>query len=181
MEKKINVDEHIELRAASPDIAEEKYHSAMNSHDHLLPWLSWAHYYEHDGGPVMLKFQENKAREFDEGISFVYDIFYDKEFTGSIELMHFSEENKTCEIGYWLDKDMTGKGVMTTVVDTITALAFGELGRHRVEIRAAHDNLASRAVAERCNYTLEAELRDAIILEGEFHNQVIYAKIAENQ
>lgn len=177
MEEKVRIDKHIELRVPAVEMAEEKYRAVMNSHDYLLPWLGWAHYYEKDGLPTMQKFQEEQAKKFKDSVSYAYDIFYDGKFAGSIDLKHYLLNKSVYEIGYWLDKDMSGRGIMTAAANKITELAFDKLGQHRVVIRAASGNKPSRAVAERCGYTLEGELRDAIILEGEYHNEVIYGKI----
>ena len=181
METKILLDENIELRATSPEWAAEKYAAAIASREHLLPWLSWIHFYENgtpeEGAEKMGKFQSDKAAEFEKGTNFLYDIFVDCSFAGSIELMSVSSENRYCEIGYWLAKDFTGRGIMTRAVNKLVNLAFEKLGLHCISIHAAHENKASRAVAERCGFKFEAELRDRLLLEGKYYNRAVYSKL----
>ena len=181
METKILLDENIELRAASPEWAAEKYAAAIASREHLLPWLGWIHFYENgtpeEGTEKMGKFQSDKAAEFEKGTNFLYDIFVDGSFAGSIELMSVSSENRYCEIGYWLAKDFTGRGIMTRAVNKLVDLVFEKLGLHCISIHAAHENMASRAVAERCGFKFEAELRDRLLLEGKYYNRAVYSKL----
>ena len=181
METKILLDEHIELRAVSPEWAAEKYAAAIASREHLLPWLSWIHFYENgtpeEGTKNMRKFQESKATEFEKGTNYTYDIFVDGQFAGGIELMAISNENHYCEIGYWLAKDFTGRGIMTRATNKMTEIAFDKLNMHCVSIHAAHENKASRAVAERCGFDFEVELRERLLLEGRYYNQAIYSKL----
>jgi RimJ/RimL family protein N-acetyltransferase len=61
------------------------------------------------------------------------------------------------EIGYWSHPAARGRGVMTEAVGLLTRHVFldtedGGLGAHRLFIRAAVDNLASRHVAEAQGY-----------------------------
>ncbi|MBO7664250.1 GNAT family N-acetyltransferase [Candidatus Saccharibacteria bacterium] len=181
METKILLDENIELRAASPEWAAEKYAAAIASREHLLPWLDWIHFYENgtpeEGAEKMREFQSGKVAEFEKGTNYTYDIFVDGKFAGGIELMAISNENHYCEIGYWLVKDFTGRGIMTRAVNLLTDLAFEKLGMHCVSIYAAHENMASRAVAERCGFKFEAELRDRLLLEGKYYNRTVYSKL----
>lgn len=182
METKIQLDENIELRAISPDWAAEKYTAAMASRDQLLPWLGWVHFYENcetteAGIEKMHEYQAGKAEEFTKGTNYTYDIFCDGAFAGSIELMNLDRENHSCEIGYWLVTDFTKRGIMTKTVNLLTSLAFEKLDMHCLIIRAADENMASRAVAERCGFELDAILRERLFLEGKYYGACIFSKI----
>jgi ribosomal-protein-serine acetyltransferase len=181
MQKSISVNSHIELRAANPDIAQEKYEAAVKSRDHLLPWLSWARLYDNAGAEAMANFQEMKAKEFEDDTNYTYDIFYDGEFAGGVELMHLNHEYHSCEIGYWLSVDMTGKGIMTTAVNAITRAAFEDLDIHCAVILAAEQNIKSRAVAERCGFKLDAILPERIRIDGTYRSECVFSKINNQQ
>lgn len=49
-------------------------------------------------------------------------------------------QNGSTSIGYWLDPDYQGKGVMTAAVQVLIDYAFYTLQLNRVEIRAATHN-----------------------------------------
>ena len=65
---------------------------------------------------------------------------------------------------------------MSEAVRGLTDFAATRLGARRLEIRMDHDNAASRRVAERSGYPLEAILHnDRRNLDGEVVHSCIYA------
>ena len=171
----INVDNEITLKRFAHNIDGIKYEMILANHDHLLPWLPWADKYSKFED--MLNFTEGQIKEFDAGKQFGYDIFYNGKLAGSIDIHDIAENNHHCDLGYWLDKKYTGKGIMTRVVQTLTDYAMKELKMHRVVIKAAPENNASVAVAERLGFTREAILRDEQYLVNRYYDSVVYAKI----
>ena len=182
MKEEIIISDNLKLVAVNSKYAAEKYIAIKNSYDSLLPWLEWVHFYDDaknlkEGEEKVANYQTKKAEEFKCGQSFLYDIFYDGHFAGGIEIMHISYGNRVCEFGYWLNKDYTKKGIMTRAVNKLTEEVFSELKMHCVIILAAHKNTASRAVAERCGFRLEATLREQILLGGKYYDKCVYTKL----
>jgi len=171
----IIVDNHITLKRFSHDADQAKYEAIIASREHLLPWLPWARFY--DSPKQMEEFTESQIKAFDDGRIIGYDIFYDGSFAGSIDLHDISEANHSAEIGYWLNFDQTGKGIMTKVTSAITSYAFNELNFHRITILAATKNTASCAIPERLGFDREGTLRGAIILDNIYYDEAVYAKI----
>jgi RimJ/RimL family protein N-acetyltransferase len=66
------------------------------------------------------------------------------------------------EIGYWTRSSCAGKGLCTLAVRMMTLYAFDLLGADRVQILTSRANAASARVAEKCGYTLEAELENVV-------------------
>lgn len=62
--------------------------------------------------------------------------------TGSIVRGAF----QSCGIGYWVTKDLQGRGLATSAVAHIKSLAFGELDLHRLQAETLVANVASQAV-----------------------------------
>jgi RimJ/RimL family protein N-acetyltransferase len=82
------------------------------------------------------------------------------------------------EIGYWCRPSMQGRGLVTEAVQTLTRFAFDALRARRVEVRMSSANTKSRAVAERCGFTLEGVLRqDALDVNGQPRDTVVYARV----
>ena len=180
MKKRIAINEKIKLRAVSPDWYQDKYNAVVRSRDHLLPWLPWVYYYDTHGAEGMKEYEEGKAKEFDDGVNYTFDIFYEGEFAGCVEIMHISEQNHNCELGYWLDVKQAGHGIMTQAVQIATELAYKELGMHLVVILASSRNHRSCAVAQRCGYRLDGTLPERLLLEGEWHDVNVYSKIRKD-
>ena len=173
----ITVNNHIVLKRLSHDADRAKYDAIVNNRNHLLPWLPWAAFYKEF--KEMPEYTESQIKEFDKGASFAYDIFYDENFVGSIDIHHISEENHNCELGYWLSKDYTGRGIITQAAAKITEYAFNELDMHRVAILAATKNEASCKVAERLDFRHEGTLREELLLDENYHDVEVYATIKQ--
>jgi ribosomal-protein-serine acetyltransferase len=97
---------------------------------------------------------------------------------GACGYARMSWEKRMAEIGYWLDKDMQGKGIITRATRALVTCAFQEYGLNKVEIHAAVGNKRSRAVPERLGFTQEGILRQAQWLNGRAHDMVIYRILA---
>ena len=59
--------------------------------------------------------------------------------------------------------------------------AFGELGLHRVEIKAAEGNRRSRAIPERLGFEQEGILREAECVDDRYMDLVVYGLLAGAQ
>ena len=175
--KEIIVDNEITLRRMSHALDQQRYDAIISSREHLLPWLPWAHLYQ--SFDEMPKFIDGQIEAFDKGAVLGYDIIYKGEFVGAIDLHNLSAENRSCEIGYWLSKGNTGKGIMTRCAAKLTEYAFNEIDMHRVVIRAADKNTASWSVAERLDFVYEGTLREAELLDGVFYGAKVYSKIRQ--
>ena len=89
-----------------------------------------------------------------------------------------SWEQRLAEIGYWLDQELQGRGIITRACRTLVTYAFEEYGLNKVEIHAAAGNAPSRAVAERLEFTQEGVVRQIEWLSGVPHDMIIYGKLA---
>ena len=78
------------------------------------------------------------------------------------------------ELGYWIDAEHQGRGLVTRAVTAMIEHLVVERQVQRVEIRAAAENLRSRAVAERLGFELEGTLRAVLPIEGRRHDVCVY-------
>ena len=62
-------------------------------------------------------------------------------------------------VGFWLDRESRGKGVMTQAVRAVVEWARAERGIERLCLLAHPDNVASQRVAEKVGYRREGVLR----------------------
>lgn len=99
-------------------------------------------------------------------------------FLGTCSLVRMNWRVRCFEIGYWLRTSASGHGYMTEAVSGITEFARDYLDANRIEIRCDTRNLASRGVAERSGYHLEAILRRNFLDPvGQLQDDCLYAKI----
>ncbi|MEU6074201.1 GNAT family protein [Micromonospora sp. NPDC047074] len=70
------------------------------------------------------------------------------------------------EVGYWVDPRARGRGVATQAVRAVCRWGFDRLGLRLIEWRAEVGNVASRGVAERAGFVVEATLRQRLRHRG---------------
>ena len=86
-------------------------------------------------------------------------------------------ENKKTTIGYWLDKEHQGKGVMTRSVKILINFAFTELGLNRIQINCAPENTKSSSIPKRLGFTKEGIARQSEWLYDHFVDWEQYSLI----
>lgn len=69
-------------------------------------------------------------------------------------------------LGYWAAPAARGRGVVTEAATAVTRWAFDGLGLARVSWEAEVGNWASRAVAEKCGFTVEGVHRRQLLHRG---------------
>ena len=84
------------------------------------------------------------------------------------------------EIGAWLDRGATGRGLVTNAVRHMIDWAFTERGLHRIEWHCTPANAPSIAVAKRLGMTREGVLRQAFNTHGRLEDLEIWALVASD-
>ncbi|KXU21449.1 GNAT family N-acetyltransferase [Clavibacter nebraskensis] len=87
---------------------------------------------------------------------------------------------QSCSLGYWLAADRTGRGLATSAVEAAVALAFGELGLHRVEAGTLLHNAASQAVLARAGFTRYGLAPRYLRIAGEWQDHVLFQRLADD-
>ena len=126
---------------------------------------------------------EQHAREYlgrlPAGEQLSYAIEVDGAMVGGISLVRPSWEDMRTEIGYWVARDMRGRGIATRAVRLLSRHAIDQHGFGRIEIHTDVDNPASQRVAERAGFTREAVLRGHRLIRGERKDSVVFALLAQ--
>jgi ribosomal-protein-serine acetyltransferase len=175
----LHVDEHTEVRLLRADDADSLYDVTIRNREWLGPWMSWM-----DGvidvsdTYAFLRAAEKEAYEHS---AFKAGIWRHGTLIGCIDLHQIDWSNGNARIGYWLDKEHTGHGIMTRAVRLLAEYAFEALDLHRVEIHVATHNEPSRRIPERLGFTLEGTLRQAQRLRGTYHDHALYALLRDDE
>lgn len=85
----------------------------------------------------------------------------------------------SASIGYWLDRDVAGHGVIPTAVALVTDHCFGSVGLHRVEINIRPENTASLRVVEKLGFRDEGVRRRLLHINGSWADHRSYALTTE--
>lgn len=84
---------------------------------------------------------------------------------GSVGLGSITE--REAEVGWWAAREARGTGVTTQAVGALCRWGFAALGLDRINWRAEVGNWPSRAVAEKCGFTVEGVRRRELLHGGE--------------
>jgi ribosomal-protein-serine acetyltransferase len=164
----LDLGDGIEVRFLEPRDAEEVFAVIDANRERLRPWMPWV---DPTLGPADTRaFIEGvRASGSEDGLG----IYVDGSYAGGIGL-RADEVNGDSEIGYWIGAAHEGKGLVTRACRALIDRAFGDLGLHRVTIRAAPDNARSRAIPERLGFREEGVLREAGRAADGHHDLVVY-------
>ena len=107
----------------------------------------------------------------------MFIILVDENVAGMIDLHNINRSSKRAEVGYWLSEKFEGYGIMTQSVDIIEKYSFNELKLHKLQIRVHPENYKSASVPQRLGYFKEATLVEHEVLNGEYIDLDIFAKL----
>lgn len=97
---------------------------------------------------------------------------------GSVGLHRPDWQVPQLEVGYWVRTSAAGLGYVGEAVRAVIDCAFAQLGAQRVELVTLEGNSASRRVAERCGFRLEAIRQNTQRgPDGRLLNSCLYARL----
>ncbi|MEX2203640.1 MAG: GNAT family protein [Actinomycetota bacterium] len=164
----LDLGDGIEVRYLEPRDADDVFAVIDSNRDRLRPWMPWV-----DGtvGPADTRafIERDRASNGMDALG----IYVDGGYIGGIGIRPDTAHGDA-EIGYWIGSAHEGRGLVTRACRALIDLAFGELGLHRVTIRAAPDNARSRAIPERLGFREEGVLREAGRSALGHHDLVVY-------
>lgn len=88
----------------------------------------------------------------------VFDHSCDK-IIASIQVKSLDWTIPKAELGYYIDENYEGKGIITRALSLIIHFCFKELQLHKLYIRTHEENVSSRKVAEKNGFVLEGIIR----------------------
>lgn len=106
-----------------------------------------------------------------------FAILLDGEIVGGIGVMIDQRRPHIGEIGYFIARDLWGRGLAVRAVGLLEALIRENLDLHRLEITVLKGNRASCRVAEKCGYRKEGTQRGKIAVGDDFADVYAFAKI----
>ena len=169
------IDEELALKLVEMQDAERIFELTDRSRAALKEWLPWL---DHTKTVEDTKnFIQSCAESFALGKSLNCAIVYQGELAGIAGFNEINEAKQTAYIGYWLDTEYQGQGIMTRVAGALTDYALTERGLNKVEIRAAVGNGKSRNIPIRLGFTEEGIIRQGEWLYDHFVDHVVYGML----
>jgi RimJ/RimL family protein N-acetyltransferase len=144
----------VTLRRHREDDLDAVFAAVTESLDHLRPWMPWAAGYTRQSAA---EFVAKSARSWADGSEYGYAIIADGVLAGGCSLMDRIGPGGL-EIGYWVHRAWTRRGLATAASAALVQAAFGLPGVDRVEIVHDELNVASAGVPRKLGFT-EVERR----------------------
>ncbi|MBK8251693.1 MAG: GNAT family N-acetyltransferase [Polyangiaceae bacterium] len=159
---------------------QDLWFAVNGSRDTLRRFLPWVSY--HNDITASVRFAEACALDWDQGRAFRF-VIRDREkkkLLGVVGLESLVHMHRSCELGYWLTDEASGKGFMTEAASAALDYAFGRIGAHRVRIAAATDNHPSLGVIGRLGFRFEGIAREAEWCDGRWLDHAVFALLIKD-
>ena len=168
------------IRLLTPDDAPALSALRLRSRAHLAPWEPIRHP-DHDTPAGQRADVEAALAQHERGQCVPLAILdHDGSVAGRITLNTIVRGAfESCSAGYWLAVGSTGRGLATEAVRAAVALAFGDLGLHRVEAGTLVGNRASQAVLARAGFTRYGLAPRYLRIAGEWQDHVLFQRLAD--
>jgi ribosomal-protein-serine acetyltransferase len=139
----------------------------------LRPWMVWAHpdYQPEEAASWIAFTQQQRIKGEAEEFAIVYNR---DRLLGGAGIRFAREPGQLAALGYWVRSDSQRQGVASSAVALLLARGFARPEINAIEILAAEENHASRAVAERCGARFIDMRYGLIVLESGPVNTAIY-------
>ena len=149
----IIVDNEITLNLANESCAPKYVQLVSESSEYICKWMAWPAFCKTESD--FKAFIKRSQHKYVDGQSLNCAIEYKGEVVGNCGFNTINHTLKVAKIGYWLGQQYQGNGIITRACQALIKYAFTELAMEKVQISAAKDNMASRAVCERLDMNLE--------------------------
>lgn len=171
----IKVTSDILLSRISPGDANRLFELVDKNRAHLREWLPWLDF--NASVQDSANFIKRVAALADENTGLVMLINYHRLPVGIIGYNYIDNLHRNCEIGYWIDTEHQGLGIITRCTKRLIDLAFTDLDLNKVSIPVAVGNTKSRAIPEKLGFQIEGTSREAEWLYDHYVDHVMYAML----
>ncbi|RXT03876.1 GNAT family N-acetyltransferase [Ammoniphilus sp. CFH 90114] len=121
---------------------------------------------------------EQAMRNWEQDLGYSFGIFLKENgcLIGRVNLSNVVRGAwRSCTIGYFLDEDYNGKGIMTEAVGLVVDFAFSKVDLHRVQAGVMPQNLPSIRVLEKVGFRYEGLAKYYLNINGNWEDHNIYS------
>jgi ribosomal-protein-serine acetyltransferase len=173
----LKVDEEIVLKILEMDDAAALFDLVENNRSYLRKWVPWV-----DTNATIEQskaFIQSTREQYEQNLGFQCGVWFHNQLVGVIGFQRIDWMNRNVEIGYWINAEHQGFGIVTKSCQTLVDYAFNEYQLNRVQIRCATGNKKSCAIIERLGFMKEGITRQAEFLYDHYVDLFIYGMTAD--
>lgn len=148
---------------------------------HLERWLPWVPF--NSTPDASMRYAEACTLDWDAGraVRFALRDRGTDQLLGVVGLDSCVHLHRSCELGYWLRREATGRGLMTEAAKAAIGFAFKTMGVHRIRCAAATDNVPSLRVILRLGFRFEGIARQAELVGSRWLDHALFARLATDE
>jgi ribosomal-protein-alanine N-acetyltransferase len=120
----------------------------------------------------------NESLVNNEGITWAITLKSYGALIGTIGYWRIVKEHYRAEIGYLLNPELQGQGIMHEAINAVLDYGFKTMKLHSVEANVNPANTDSIKLLERNNFIKEAHFKENYYYNGKFLDSVIYSLLA---
>lgn len=168
----IRIDDKLRLELLKPSMASVIFESIDKDREYLQKWLPFVeHTKQLSDTEAFISGVTAKNNKRDK----IFSIWYKEEFAGLIGFKDTDWVNRKTEIGYWLVKNMQGKGLITKSIGKLIRYAFQKQKLNRIQIKVAESNKQSEAIPIKLGFRLEGTEREGELHLNQYFNLKVYS------
>jgi [ribosomal protein S5]-alanine N-acetyltransferase len=88
---------------------------------------------------------------------------------------------RSASLGYWIDAELTGRGLATAAVDRVCQIADRELDLHRLEAGTRTDNTASQRVLRKCGFERIGVAPGYLYIDGAWRDHLLFQRVLNDR
>ena len=151
----------------------------LRNADWLRQWEATSPEPVRDVAPTYSAMVRRLRGEARDGRTLPFVVTWDGDLVGQLTVGGISWGSlRSAHIGYWIDQQVAGRGIMPTAVAMATDHCFS-IGLHRVEINIRPENLASRRVVEKLGFRPEGVRPAYLHIDGDWRDHLSFALTAD--
>ncbi|HJO94835.1 MAG TPA: GNAT family protein [Victivallales bacterium] len=157
--------------------SQEMYDFIMKNKEFFINWIPFVSKIQ--TLEDMDKFIQNNLDRYMQGIGIYYTLWDNSKIIGYVLVREIDNDAKWAEIGYMVDQDYTGKGIVKAFTTKIITYLFDSLKMNKIVICCDENNKNSQALPKKFGFTLEGTIRNHIVVNGTVRNTLHYGLLKD--
>ena len=169
------------MRILTPEDAEELTQYYIRNKEHLASFepAREKEFYTVESQKSILN---DNYTQFLNGTAIDFGVFEEEKLIGKLRISSILYGVvKSGILGYSIDKEKEGQGIITSAVNLIIEYAFNELGLHRIEASVLVDNEKYKRVLNKCGFKELGLNEKYLFIDGIWRDHVTFFKINNKQ
>jgi ribosomal-protein-serine acetyltransferase len=170
---KIEIDDKIRIELIEEKHAQSIFDMVNANRNHLRQWLPFVDRMQ--SVDFAKNFVNGTIQRNKDGSEYAFVIYNDEKMVGRIGVYKIDNHNSIGEIGYWIVKDSQGNGIVMKSCAGLIDFCFNDLKLNRIEIKCGTENLKSKTIPEKLNFTKEGVIKQGELLYDKFIDLNLYS------